>query len=134
MMRNILLITCFLFSFSVFSQEAEIVKNDTTVPTSIFAVNSLKYQQNNLKVSPLHLTGYKFMIVDFFNSNISYNSLHFDLRNIGRDVSFEDITDNYNKAKLNTYDVSRNNDHFIWTMWDTRLQKQWQQDLQKAKN
>lgn len=134
-MWNLLVIACFLFSFSIFSQNKNIVVKDSTYrPTSIFAIDSPIFEHDNEGISPLRLTGHKFLVVD--NSTRHFNSSNFQInfKNFGRSASFEDISDNYNKAILNNYEISSNNDHFIWSMWDTRLQKQWQQDLQKVKN
>ncbi|MDY7393926.1 hypothetical protein UMM65_01595 [Aureibaculum sp. 2210JD6-5] len=138
-MRNIFIITCFLVTLTVFSQQENVVSKDSVaVPTSIFAVGSLNYQQNNEVVGPLRLTGYKFLIVDFFNNDFSYNhmnSISIDTRNFGRYASFEDITDNYNKAELNKYDVTRNTNHFIWnTYQNRRIIKQWQKQNEPIKN
>ena len=66
------------------------------------------------------------MIVDYINNTFLYNNLNFDLRNIGRHISFDDINDNYRKAELNINDV-RNGNHFIWRMWDVSQQKLHQQ-------
>ena len=124
-MRNIFVIACFLFSFTIFSQEKTV--EDTTVPTSIFATSSLNYQQADGKVSPLRLTGYKFMIVDdIFEASIHQQRINLNLRNFGRHFSYEDLADNYNKAEFYKFDVSKNTDHYIWNipMANKQLQKQ----------
>ncbi|GEM_PF-4495937 len=131
-MRNILFISCFLLTFTVFAQQKGQEQDSTQIPSSIFTLNTLHFNQDTDWVyKPLQLTGYKFMIVDNFNNNGFYNNVHFDLRNFGREVSVEDLFDNYIKSELNNFDVSKNSRHFIWTMWDTSLQKQYQQGQNK---
>ena len=127
---------CILFSFSVFSQQKYSVGKDSIVeiPSSIFAVNSLTDQQNNEQPSPLRLTGYKFLYADYSQHGILSGNIHLDIRNFGRHASYDDISDNYNKANFYKFAVSKNTNHFIWTMWDTRLQKQWQNSREFSKN
>tara|TARA_R110002073_G_scaffold4213_1_gene27916 strand:+ start:53762 stop:54157 length:396 start_codon:yes stop_codon:yes gene_type:complete len=122
-MRNVLLITCFLLSISVFAQEGESITKDLKLPKSIFVVNSLSFQSQFPTVfDDLRLTGHRFMIVDgFYNYG---TNLHIDTRNIGRVVSDDDLMDTYMKAKLTRFDVSKNSSHFIWNMWDVHVQKQ----------
>jgi len=61
------------------------------------------------------------------NNTFLYNNLQFDIRNIGRNITFDDIRDNYRKAKLTTFDVSKDSNHFIWNT-NSILQKQYQQN------
>ncbi|HBK70556.1 MAG TPA: hypothetical protein DDZ39_02670 [Flavobacteriaceae bacterium] len=130
-MFKIIITACLFLTFNAFSQD-ESKKSGIDMPVSIFS----NYSFDNLKfkdeviVSPLNLTGYKFMIVDYMNNTFLYNNFQFDLKNIGRDISFDDINDNYRKAKLNTFDVSKDSNHFIWNMWDvnSNLQKQYQEN------
>ncbi len=134
-MRTIFLSIYLLKTFTLFSQQKNIVIKDSVyVPKSIFAVNFPVYQLNTENISFLRLTDYKFLIADYYQRGIFSSNIHLDLRNFGRYASYEDITDNYNKANLYKFDVSKNTDHFIWTMWDTRLQKQWQNNQQEDKN
>lgn len=137
-MPRIFLITCFLLSFSVFSQEKEIVKDDNLIPTSIFSTNFLMHQTSKESLASLHLTGHKFMIVDYYEgfSAVHTNRLNLDLRNFGRSFSFEDLTDNYSKALLNKFNVTTNNDHYIWNipLANRQLQKQKQKQNQQIKN
>ncbi len=127
-MRKIVFIACLFLTFSVFSQHEDKTES-INLPTSIF----LNYSFDNFKfkdeviVNSLNLTGYKFMVVDSRNTSFLYNNLQFDIRNLKRDISFDDINDDYRKAELNINDV-RNGNHFIWRMWDTSLQKEFQQN------
>lgn len=134
-MRNLFLVTCFFITVTVFAQQNNVVVKDSAyIPSSIFALNSLDNQQYEGVVGSLRLTGYKFMIVDSFNNYFSSQRISFDTRNIGRYYSSEDMMDNYNKAQLNKYDVTRNNDHFIWNTYQNRhIWKQWQQPNEQIK-
>lgn len=126
-MRNKLFVICFFCWAVAFSQEREKVDNDVVVPTSIFTVYSLNFQPSS-KLNNLNLTGYKFLIVDHFNTNVTFSTagrINLELRNFGKDVSFEDLADNYTKAWLNKFDVTRNNDHFIWNMAHSKSSREW---------
>ncbi len=124
-MFRIVTITCLFLTYNVFSQN-EGKQKSLDIPTSIFS----NYTFDNLPLNTqkntnsLRLTGYKFMVI---NNTLLYNNLQFDVRNFGRNISFDDINDNYRKAALNINDV-RNGNHFIWNMWDTTLQKEFQQN------
>ncbi len=124
-MFRIVIITCLFLTSNVFSQEEDKTER-INIPTSIFSNYTFENSPLNTQenVNSLHLTGYKFMVV---NNAFLYNNIQFDVRNIGRNISFDDINDNYRKAMLNINDV-RNSNHFIWNMWDTTLQKEFQQN------
>ncbi|WP_117883584.1 hypothetical protein [Aureibaculum luteum] len=135
-MKNILIIFCLLFSISIFSQVKKVVKEDNSVPTSIFAANSLIYQTDKESMASLNLNYLNLWIMDFSDDSSfsNANRIKLDLRNFGRHITYEDLSDNFRRTEFNNYNVSVNSDHFIWSMWDTRIQKQWQQQLEKAKN
>ena len=126
-MRNLLVIACFLFSFSVFSQNKNIVVKDSTyIPTSIFAIDSPIFEQDNEGISPLRLTGHKFLVVDNSTRHFNSSNIQINLRNFGSYASYNDITDNLNKAELYKFDVSKNTEHYIWNIsWaNKQLQNQ----------
>jgi len=129
-MRKIHFIAFLFLTFNVFSQHKDVIE-PIDMPSSIFSSYTFDNLQfnNQDKVNALHLTGYKFMVVDYISNNFLYNNnLQFDLRNIGRSISFDDLSDNFRKSELKIYDVGKNNEHFIWKMWDVSQQKEYQQN------
>lgn len=116
MISKILLISCFLFSFSLFAQQEEIKRDSIHIPTSLFAMHIFQNQNvNNSKMmSPLYLTGFKFFIVD---QNLTNSNQRLYFRNIGRKISLDDLIDNYQKTELNKHFFKDRN------MWDVSWQK-----------
>jgi hypothetical protein len=116
-------------TLSVFSQKKLAKEASVNLPSSIYV--SISYDNFSFYKQPLteelNLTGFKFMIVNYLNNGFSFNNSDFvnvDLRNIGRSISLEDLSDNIKKAQLYLNDVNFNRNHLIWRMWDTTLQTQ----------
>ena len=119
---------CFmLLTLSIFSQKIDINKASDSLPMSIYS--SISYDDfsfyNQSLTNDLKLTGFKFMIVNYLNNGFTFDNSDFvnvELRNIGRSISFDDISDNMRKTQLYRNNVNFNSNHFIWRMWDTTLQ------------
>ena len=116
-----------LITLSVFSQKNLAEEASVNLPGSIYAsisYDNFSFYKQSL-TEDLKLTGFKFMIVNYLNNGFSYNNSDYvtvDLRNIGRSISLDDLSDNIRKAQLYLNDVNFNNNHLIWRMWDTTLQ------------
>jgi len=118
-MLKLVIVCSFLLTFSVYSQKENNKLDTINVPVSIFTINGYGNQEFNHKMGDyLPLTGFKFMITD----SVIDNYFLTDFRNIGRDITIDDLYDNFKKAHLNTFTI--NNNHFIWNMWDISQQKQ----------
>jgi len=124
---------------SVYSQNELTKKDSLNLPFSIYASisdDNLSFYNRSL-TEDLKLSGFKFMIVNYLSNGLAFNNSDFvnvDLRNIGRSISFEDISDNSKKSQLYQNNVNFNSNHFIWRMWDTSLQKQHHKARQNNKN
>ena len=95
---------CFmLLTLSVFSQKIDIDKASDSLPMSIYAsisYDDFSFYRQSL-TNDLKLTGFKFMIVNYLNNGFTYDNSDFvnvELRNIGRSISFDDISDNMRKT------------------------------------
>lgn len=119
-MRNTFLLTCLLLSSFVFAQHKNIKKDGVYVPSSIFAINSIIFNQNISDLNITYIADYKFLMADFNNPNIS-NNLQINFRNIGRKPSVEDQIYNFEQARLNRYNVTKNANHFIWNTHHSKL-------------
>ena len=133
-------VCCFmLINVSIFAQNDLAKKDSVNLPFSIYASishDNFSFYKQSL-TEDLKLTGFKFMIVNYLNNGLAFNNsniVNVDLRNIGRSISFEDISDNSKKTQLYQNDVNFNSNHFIWRMWDTTMQKQNQKAHQNNKN
>jgi len=127
-LKKIFIFCLMLITLSVFSQNDLTERDSANLPIRIYApisYDNFSFYKQSL-TEDLKLTGFKFMIVNYFNNGFALNNSDFvniDLRNIGRSISFEDINDNSKKSQLYRNDVNFNSNHFIWRMWDTTLQK-----------
>ncbi len=122
-MLKLVIVCSFLFTFSVYAQKENNKLDSINIPVSIFTIEGYGNQEFNQRIGNyLPLTGFKFMVTASAIDNYSLT----DFRNIGRDITLDDLYDNLKKAHLNTFTV--NNNHFIWNMWDISQQKQSQQN------
>lgn len=137
-LKKIFIFCLMLITLSVFSQNDLTERDSVNLPIRIYTPSNdnFSFYKQSL-TEDLKLTGFKFMIVNYLNNGFAFNNSDFvnvNLRNIGRDISFEDISDNNKKTQLYRNDVNFNSNHFIWRMWDTTLQKQHQKAHQNDKN
>jgi len=85
MMSKIFLISCFLFSFSLFAQQEETKRDSIHIPISLFAMDTFYAQDlSHLKT----------------NLNL-FEQLNF--KKLGRKISFDGVKYNYQKTELNKH-------------------------------
>ena len=115
-MRKIVIISIFFLTFNLFSQNQEKEHIRKYVPSSIFVTSSSDFDQPYMIgfTETLNLTNFTFLIED---NRVTYNFM-MDFRNLGRKITIDDLTDNYQKSELIKYFFKGYN------MWDISLQKQ----------
>lgn len=121
-MLKLVIVCFFLLTFNVYSQKENNKLDSINIPVSIFTTNGYGNQEFNQRIGNyLPLTGFKFMITAATADSFFLT----DFRNIGRNITIDDLNDNFKKAHLNTFTINSN--HFIWNMWDISQQKQFNQ-------
>ncbi len=109
MMSKILLMSCFLFSFSLFAQQEEIKRDSIHIPTSLFAMHTF---HNQGRSDSLYLTEFNFATISL---NL-FEQLNF--KSLGRKFSLDGMKYNHQKKELNKYLLKD-----YKTMWDVSWQE-----------